>query len=91
MKEMKERLYCLKEDIITFFTYPFVYLRFIYETEIYPRKVEHHWCKFYDWLHETEKEGWYVFDKHGKMIPWVHFDDNSLICLYPDMFTPIEK
>ena len=40
---------------------------------------------------ETEKEGWYVFDKHGKMIPWVHFDDDSLICLYPDMFTPIEK
>ena len=88
---MKERLWALKEDIITFFTYPFVHLRFVYDTEIYPRKAEHHWCKFYDWVTKTEKEGWYVFDKRGKMIPWVHFDDSALICLYEGMFIPIEK
>lgn len=88
---MKERLYALKEDIITIFTYPFVHLRFIYNTEIYPRKAEHHWCRFYDWVAKTEKEGWYVLDKHGEMIPWVHFDNGSLICLYEGMFVPIEK
>lgn len=88
---MEERLYNLREDIIAFFTYPFVHLRFIYKTKIYPRKVEHHWCKFYDWYTKTEKEGWYVLDKHGNMIPWVHFDNGCLICLYQGMFTPIEK
>ncbi len=88
---MKERLYGFRENLITFFTYPFVHLCFIYKTKIYPRKVEHHWCRFYDWVAKTEKEGWYVFDKHGKMIPWVHFDNGSLICLYEGMFVPIEK
>lgn len=88
---MKKRLYSFKEDIIALFTHPLVHLCFIYNTEIYPRKVEHHWCKFYYWVTKTEKEGWYVFDKHGNMIPWVHFDDDNLICLYQGMITPIEK
>lgn len=90
---MKKRLYNLKEDIITFFTYPFVHLRFIYYTKIYPRKAKHHWCRFYDWKTYTEKEGWYIFDKHGYMIPYLHLDDNRIICLYPSIneITPIRK
>lgn len=91
LHNLRRKLYNLREDINTFFTYPFVHAKFVYQTETYPKKVEHHWCKFYDWVTETEKEGWYVLDKRGDMIPWVHFDDNSLICLYPSMITPIEK
>lgn len=88
---MKEKLYRIREEIHTFFTSPFTNLKFYYNTEIYPRKAEHHWCRFYDWVTKTEKEGWYVFDKHGHMIPWVHFDNGRIICLYPSMITPIEK
>lgn len=88
---MKEKLYNLREEIITFFTYPLVHAKFVYETVTYPKKTEHHWCKFYDWVTKTEKEGWYVLDKRGNMIPWVHFDNNRLICLYSNMITPIKK
>lgn len=88
---MKEKLYRIREEIHTFFTAPITSLKFYYKTEIYPRKTEHHWCRFYDWVTKTEKEGWYVFDKHGRMIPWVHFDNGRIICLYPSMITPIEK
>ncbi len=88
---MNEKLWRIAEEIDTFFTYPIVHLRFVYKTKIYPRKTKHYWCKFYDWATKTEKEGWYVLDKHGNMIPWVHFDNNCLICLYPSMITPIEK
>ena len=92
MVELELTLMAKIEDIITFFTYPFTHSHWVYETKIYPRKVEHHWCKFYDWVSKTEKEGWYVLDKHGNIIPWVHFDnDSGLICLYPSMITPIEK
>ncbi len=66
-------------------------LKFTHQTKIYPLFVKHHWCTFYDWKTETEKEGWYVLDRHGKMIPWVHFDKGCLICLYSDMITTIEK
>ena len=59
---MKEKLHDFKENVAAFFTYPFVHLRFIYKTEIYPRKAKHHWCRFYDWVAKTEKEGWYVLD-----------------------------
>ena len=88
---MRDKLYAIKENIVSFFCSPITHLRFIYKTEIYPRKAKHYWCRFYDWRTKTEKEGWYVLDKNGRMIPWVHFDNGSLICLYPNMFTPIEK
>jgi len=67
------------------------HLRFIYKTKIYPKHTKHYWCKFHYWLTDTEKIGWYVLDKHGNMIPWVHFDESAIICLYPNMITPIEK
>jgi hypothetical protein len=81
---MKETLYDILDSIKT-------HLRFTYETKIYPRKAKHYWCKFYDWRTETEKEGWYVLDENGTMIPWVHFDNGAIMCLYSDMITPIEK
>lgn len=69
-----------------------VIIKRIYLTEIYPKKVEHHWCKFNDWYTKTEKEGWYVLDKYGEMVPWVHFDNNTkIICLGSNMITPIKK
>lgn len=80
----------MKEHIKNFIYYLSTELQFIYKTKIYPLTVEHHWCKFYDWVHQTEKEGWYVFDKHGKMVPWIHSDDGTF-CLYYDMITPIIK
>lgn len=81
---MKEKLFDIFDSIKT-------HLHFVYETKIYPRKAKHYWCKFHDWYTETEKEGWYVLDENGVMIPWVHFDNGKIICLYSDMITPIEK
>lgn len=66
-------------------------ISFVYKTRIYPCMTKHYWCKFYDWYNKTEKKGWYVLDRHGELIPWIHFDKHSIICLYSGMFTPIEK
>ena len=72
-------------------SYLITHLRFIYETRIYPRKAKHYWCKFYNWTTKTTAIGWYVRDKKGKMIPWVHFKDDpaTIMCLYESMITPI--
>lgn len=80
---MNEKLFNFLDSINT-------HLRFTFYTKIYPRYAKHYWCKFHDWYTETEKEGWYVLDENGEMIPWVHFD-GGIICLYPSMITPIEK
>lgn len=76
--------------IVDFITCIIIHLQFIYKTKIYPKHTKHYWCKFHYWLTDTEKEGWYVLDKRGDMIPWVHFDQSSLICLYPHMIVSIE-
>lgn len=81
----------IREEINTFFTYPFVHLIYVYETKIRPRKVPHYWCKFYDPYDGVEKEGWYILDRKGKMIPWVHFDNGKMICLYYRDITPTTK
>lgn len=86
-----DKLHSIGENIFDSISCLFIHLKFIYQTKIYPLFVKHHWCTFYDWMTETEKKGWYVLNKHGKMIPWVHFDKGWLICLYPNMVTPIEK
>lgn len=89
-EELTEKMIRILEDIDTFFSYPWVQLRFKYRTQIYPRKAKHYWCKFYDPITKTEREGWYVLDKKGEMIPWVHYEDGCM-CVYPDMITTIEK
>lgn len=87
MNEKFERVF---NNITNFFACPISFLRYTYDTKIYPRKVKHYWCKFYDLIDKVEKEGWYVLDKRGEMIPWVHAD-NGITCMYPNMITPIEK
>ena len=78
------------QGIIDTITYPIIHLKFTYETRILPQSVPHHRCIFYDWVHKTYKEGWYIRDKKGNMIPWVHFDNGCLICLYESMIEKIE-
>ena len=88
---MKKRFENIYENIAEFFYSIRLSLHFMYQTKIYPLKAEHHWCKFYSWRDKAEREGWYVLDKDGHMIPWVHYDRNRVICLYSDMITPIKK
>ena len=60
---------------------------FHYNTVVLPKKMPHHKCLF-DWGGKT-KEGWYIYNEYGHMIPWVHFD-KGIICLYEDMITKID-
>ena len=69
------------EGIIDTITYPITHLKFTYKTKVLPRFVPHHRCIFYDWVHKTYKEGWYIRNKNGYMIPWVHFDNGCLIAI----------
>lgn len=62
---------------------------FHYNTVILPKKMPHHKCLFVFWVDGKTREGWYINDEDGNMIPWVHFDD-GIICLYPDMITKID-
>ena len=65
----------------------FSHLQFIFKTQILPMFTKHYYCTFYDWMDETYKTGWFIRDIKGNMIPWVHFDKSSLICLYENMIT----
>ena len=80
-----KKLFYVIEDIcvwfdLTFYTNP----KFIYQTKIRPKYVPHHCCKFYDWSAKKHQYGWYILDKKGEMIPWVHYHD-EMMCLYPNM------
>lgn len=89
---IKEKIHNTLEDIHVYVTYPFVHLHFLYETKYRPRKVKHFWCEFYDWTTGQNKKGWYILDKRGYMIPWVHFDnDKQMMCLYESMIKPIDN
>ena len=65
------------------------HIQFVYKTKILPKFVPHHRCVFYDWHREFYRGGWYINDKNGNMIPWVHFNKHCLICLYPNMIRKI--
>lgn len=67
-----------------------VSFKFWWGTKIRPRFAPHYWCTFWDWQAKKYKTGWYILDRKGKMIPWVHFDNHFLICYYENMITPIE-
>lgn len=89
---IKEKIHSTLEDIHVYITYPFVHLRFLYRTKYRPRKVTHFWCEFHDWADNQDKKGWYILDKRGNMIPWIHFDnDKKMICLYEHMIKPISN
>jgi hypothetical protein len=68
----------------------FTSLRFWWKTKIRPCFVPHYWCTFWNWITKKYDTGWYILDHKGRMIPWVHFGNNCLICQYEDMITPIE-
>ena len=90
-KELKQMSIKTKvKDIIYTVTMPITHIKFVCKTKIMPLFRPHHKCIFYDCLHKAYKEGWYITDKYGEMIPWVHFDTKSLICLYPSMIIKIE-
>ena len=78
------------QGIIDTITLPYYEGKFIYKTKIMPLYRPHHKCTFNYWLDNTVREGWYITDKKGEMIPWVHFKEKSIICLYPSMITKIE-
>ena len=59
------------------------------DTVTLPKKMPHHKCLFVDWVDGKTKEGWYIRDEYGHMIPWVHFD-RGIICLYEDMITKVD-
>lgn len=82
---IKEKINCINEEI----SYIITHARFLYNTEILPLFVPHHKCVFYDWVNGFERGGWYINDKNGNMIPWVHFNKRCLICLYSDMIKKI--
>lgn len=60
-----------------------------WNTKARPRFAPHYWCKFYDCTTKKAAIGWYVLDRKGKMIPWVHHRDGRIICLYENMITKI--
>jgi len=66
----------------------FTNFRFWWNTKIRPRFVSHYWCEFWDWREKKKTVGWYILNREGDMIPWVHFDQ-GLICLYENMITKI--
>lgn len=66
-------------------TYPFTHLRFLYETKYLPKHSPHYFCTFKDPYHGGRvTRGWFVRNRKGRMIPWVHFVDsergNAMIC-----------
>ena len=79
------------DGVISTITMPYWHSKFIYKTKILPKFRPHHKCIFYDWVNKIERCGWYITDKNGEMIPWVHFNgDRNLICLYPSMIKKID-
>ena len=68
----------------------FTNFRFWWNTKIRPRFVPHYWCEFWDWREKKKTVGWYILNRKGDMIPWVHFGESNLICLYEDMITTID-
>lgn len=68
----------------------FTNFRFWWNTKIRPRFVPHYWCEFWDWREKKKVIGWYILNRKGDMIPWVHFGESNLICLYEDMITTID-
>lgn len=54
-------------------------------TKIKPRFAPHYWCEFYDWSTKKITKGWYILDRKGKMIPWVHYGNGCIMCLYENM------
>ena len=65
-------------------------LKFWWKTSFKPRFVPHYWCTFWNWITKKQDTGWYILDRKGKMIPWIHFGDGCLMCLYENMITPID-
>ena len=68
----------------------FTSLKFWWKTTFRPRFVPLHWCTFWNWITKKQDTGWYILDHKGKMIPWIHFGDGCLMCLYENMITPID-
>ena len=66
-------------------------LKFKWRTTVRPRFVPHYWCTFYNWTTKKIDTGWYILDRKGRMIPWVHYGNNYIMCLYENMITPIES
>ena len=79
------------QSIVDTITMPIWNGRFIYKTRILPIFRTHYNCYFYDWYRETYNIGWFIRDRKGNMIPWVHFNKNSLMCLYEDMIIKVEE
>ena len=65
-------------------------LKFWWKTTLRPHFVPHYWCTFWNWITNKYDVGWYILDHKGQMIPWIHFGDDCLMCLYENMITPIE-
>ena len=82
------------EDVKLEITYPFTHLHFLYETKYLPKHRPHYFCTFKDpYHHGRVTKGYYIKDRKGHMIPWVHFitenNTHAMICLYESMITPV--
>lgn len=85
---LTNRILGIKDTI----TSPYWKLKHHYETQFLPKFKPHYKCTFYDWQTKQITKGWYIEDRKGNRIPWIHFEDsNKLICYNSNYkFTKIE-
>ena len=56
------------------------WLHFFYEARVLPKFRPHIHGYVYDWEEEKIKPAYWIKDKNDSIIPWAHFDKNTIMC-----------